>query len=206
MSTLKESYADIDAVFTDLGPPLAAFEPALNSIANWLFIYGTGFLAGLAGLGWGLYLLIAHDFQLPLVGAPKNELDWAKAAILLMGSLCPVLLCSAMFVIKYQQMSDRILVYPDGFINARARKIEVFRWDDVEKVLQDYVEPEEGENGSSTGSGPRVTSSTTFLVKRKDGGEFGFEQGSLENHMRFARLLYAEAKKRDIAWEIYVPK
>lgn len=197
----SEAHPELDDVFHDLGAPTAEFKPATSNILAWLIVYGFLLLVGVAALGGGITWAALHGFDLPAVGAAKNQPDWSKVGLLLLAGFSLSVTGGTMVPIKWRELSSRILVCPGGFVKA-GRKIEVFRWDDIDRVIQDYVDPKK----HTATEGPPMTASTTFLIKFQDGSEFGFYRDSLQSHRQFARLLYAAAQARGIPWEFYRPR
>jgi hypothetical protein len=198
MPDLKTSYPDIDAVLSDMGQPSAEFRPATGTIIGWMVLYGIGLVVGLGALAAAGYMVVANGFELPLFAERKNGPSWTTVFIALASGVSVTSFCGVMLPLKRRELSNRILVYADGFVKAGTRKVDVFRWDEVETILQDYAPADKSKDG------PPMTRSTTFLVKRKDGGQYGFEHDSLQNHRQFARLLYAEATARNIPWQVHV--
>src|SRR5262245_20690994 len=113
---MQPTYPDLDAIHADLGLPSAEFKPAFATLVGWLILYGIGLLAGLACVGAAIGWIVYYGSELPLSAARKSQPSWFNAGALLLSGVAAGLPCGMLFRLKWQALSDRILVYPDGFI------------------------------------------------------------------------------------------
>jgi hypothetical protein len=153
----------LEELLRDIGEPTAEFKPAAGNITASLIVAAALALFGVAMVGLGVYGLISPE-AVALPDPKKADVPaWIKCALLILFGGGFAVMGGMWCRIKWQEFGSRILVCPGGFVNARRKKSEVFRWGDIDKVVQDYVEPEK----CVEGDGPPMKGGTragfTFL-------------------------------------------
>jgi hypothetical protein len=84
----------------------------------------------------------------------------------------------------------RVLICPRGLVMAHPDQIDTCPWDQIREVQ------EQGSTGGAKGSG------TSFVVERKDGARFTFNQVNVAEIRRFGPALLQEIERRKIPWKM----
>jgi hypothetical protein len=92
----------------------------------------------------------------------------------------------------------RMYICERGLVYRTAQNISLYPWDDIAEIRQDKLkEGLDEKNGA-----PFMNRSTTFLIKRKDGAELGFDVNNLKKPLTFARRLYQVTRPHGIPWNL----
>ncbi len=193
---------DLAAAFAHVGEPTDEYRPATGNVVAWLIVWGGLGLASLAGLGVVVAVLVERAFGLAILGGPPTKRSSVELVLVAAGAACSLGLAVLLLRSAWRDFAGRVFACPGGFVHLRRRRVEVFRWEDVQKVVQDYVDanrypPKDG--------GPPLAKGTTILVTRADGHTFGFGEDVIKGHRKFARWLFAETQDRGIPWDFFVP-
>lgn len=186
----------LNTYLQELGQPTETFESAA-SVAGWttlcaLALLGSfGYLALLMCLSWPGVAIRLFGTQSTVALWLPDVMAFAIGVVLCIGAV-------ALAVHVRSSWPGCILVCPGGFIHARKRRPEAFRYDDIARVVQDNTWAKPG----AAGDGPPMTARSTFLVKLKGRREFYFGGDMVRQHQRLARLLHVEAQVRGIPWEV----
>jgi hypothetical protein len=84
----------------------------------------------------------------------------------------------------------RVLICPRGLVMAQPDRIDTCPWDQLKEV-QEF-----GNTAGTKGTG------TSFMVERKDGAKFSFNQANVAELDRFGKALLKETDRRKIPWNV----
>jgi hypothetical protein len=175
---------NVQDAFDGLGPPREEFAGSPTNAYVAIVLGILGLIAGIGGTIFVIYYVIDRGFNdkvlralpIPLVGL----LGWYGLKTGLRNRFVRIYICEKGLV---QRLANRLILFP---------------FEDLTEIMQDYVKDGLDENGL-----PHMKRGTTFLIKRKDGGELGIDENVLRKPLTFARSLYKATRPYDIPWKFH---
>jgi hypothetical protein len=141
-------------------------------------------LVGVAGVVFLIAYVIVKGFDVRVLsGVVLAVLAWASWATLRWG---------------IRNRSAGMYVCEKGIVHRVSDKVTLYPWEDLTEIMQDKVKDGLDENGC-----PFMNRGTTFLIKRRDGAEWGIDANAVREHLRFMRAVYAASRPYGVRWTLY---
>jgi hypothetical protein len=182
-----------------LGTPTQTFKPGLaNLIAG--IIVG---LVMMAVSGPALVAFIRMAMQSdPKLSVAENKLvsaiGFGLGGIfglgLALGGIALIYWVRGMF-------SFRLYVCPEGFYYTHRGNVHVFRWEEIERVVETITQEYLPLKGIAKYAAPPVER-RSYVIRRRDGFEFGFGPNSIRKSVTLGNCIRNEVTPRNIRWDI----
>ena len=191
---LEESLSASDAVH-QLGAPAATFRPGFANLI-------AGIIVGLVMIGASGPVLVA-SFGIARQNDPKAPVaaSWIGMGLgavlglgLAIGGIALIYWVRGMF-------SLRLYVCSHGFYYTHRGKLHVFRWEQIERVVETITQEYLPLKGIAKYAAPPVER-RSYVVRRKDGFEFGFGPNSIRKSATLGNWIRKEVTQRNIRWEM----
>jgi Protein of unknown function (DUF3592) len=196
---IPDSPLDGDGIVREFGTPLDAFKPGLENMVAGLILGGLLMAGGGAALFFMGQVVIREGKDLPW----HREIGHCWLSVLLLSALGLGALVGGTFLIRWirRLYSLRVLICPKGLVQVDRLETLACRWEDVaeiqETVLREHLPLLKGGLKYALPSG----SSKSYVVRRRDGKEFGFDRNCIKGLRRLAEHLRREAESRGIPWK-----
>jgi hypothetical protein len=188
-----------------IGGVTREYVPARGTIYAWIALLAIGAMVGFALLAF----LLANEVSMQTAGVPlepsrKSPPNLVKRIFGCLVSAKVTIVCGLLIRLRLQQLSNRVLAGPGGFVVYRGRRKEpeVYTWQSIVSIHQDPIDPVK----YATVGGPPMKRDTSFSVVHWNGNTFDFWIDSLRDHKAFAKWLHTEAVSRDIPWVFGLPE
>jgi uncharacterized protein DUF6585 len=188
-----------EAAVRHLGDPVATFQPGMENLV-------AGIIIGLLMVAGGGTLAAFAVREAVLNGAHLPW--WAETgscliAVIGMGAIGLLVAAAGVAVILWVRglFSLRVLVSQGGFVCVRRKEVQVFPWDQVERVRETVTQEYFPLQGVAKYAAPMDTS-RSFVVRRRDGLEFAFDGNAVKKVNTLAKMIEEAARERGIPWDI----
>jgi hypothetical protein len=182
-----------------LGDPIATFKPGMENLVAGVIIGLLMVIGGGALSAFAIREAIINGDRLPWFAEKGSCL----AAVVAMGVIGLMLAGAGLVLIYWVKglFSLRVLVCPAGFLCVRRTELQVFPWIQIERLQETVTQEYFPLKGIAKYAAP-IGKSRSFVVRRRDGVEFGFDGNTVKNLNTLARLLEEQSRHRSIPWEV----
>jgi hypothetical protein len=188
-----------EAAIRQICNPVAAFKPGMENLVAGVII---GMLLATGGgvfFAFALREAIVNGSDLPWFAAkgPCLAAVLGGAAIALLaagGGVAIILWVRALF-------SLRVLVGSEGFLCISRKEVQVFPWGQIDSVRETVTQEYFPLKGVAKYAAP-MGQSRCFVVRRRDGVEFGFDGNTVKKLGTLARMIEEATRRRGIPWEV----
>src|SRR5262245_13702878 len=160
-----------------LGDPIAIFKPGMQNLVAGIIIGLLMVTGGGALSAFAIREAIVNGDRLPWYAEKGSCL----LAVFGMAAIGLVLAGAGVALILWVKglFSLRVLVCPAGFLCIRRKELQVFPWDQIERVQETVTQEHFPLKGIAKYAAP-MGKSRSFVVRRCDGVEFGFDGNTVK--------------------------
>src|SRR5262245_60359941 len=162
---------ELQRLLGELGPPVASFKPDMANFVAGIILAILAVAGGIALVAWMARYAITRGGELEWFDTKgKDELPLFLVGLSAFAGIAMVGLGVEFFLRARRVRFSRLFVRQHGFVAVEGRKTEVFRWDEVELVLEKVKVERLPLRGGLKYLLP-LGQSYTYVDRRRDGRE-----------------------------------